>query len=149
MRHSRFGVLDADQGGRTGIGGHPQAWLRRWRPGWASADPPHERGHARGHEYGGAQQEFQSVGQYRRRGRHLERLLYLAGCRVAAAAALAGRDVQVPAAVRLAAGPDTAQVRGVSERNDTASPDDADAERAAGSPTLAPGGGGGKVIVCC
>jgi hypothetical protein len=43
--------------------------------------------------------------------------------------------------------PETVQIRGVSERNATASPDVADAESVTASPTSA-SGGCAKIIVC-
>src|SRR5260370_36303231 len=48
--------------------------------------------------------------------------------------------VQVPAAVGVRVAPETVQIRGVSERNATASPDVADAESVTASPTVACGG---------
>src|SRR5690242_11610045 len=55
--------------------------------------------------------------------------------------------VQVPAAMGVRVGPETVQIRGVSDRNATSGPDVADAVSVTASPTFACGGGG-KVIVC-
>src|SRR5712691_5908922 len=54
---------------------------------------------------------------------------------------------QVPAAVAVTVAPETLHTEGVSERNDTASPEVADAARVTGWPTAA-GGGCPKVIAC-
>ena len=55
--------------------------------------------------------------------------------------------MQVPAAKVVTAEPDAVHTDGVSEVNDTGSPDDADADRVTGTPAVT-GGGGPKVIVC-
>ena len=52
-----------------------------------------------------------------------------------------------PAATVVTAEPATVHTDGVSERNDTGSPDDACADRVTGTPTFA-SGGCPKVIVC-
>src|SRR2546426_164053 len=55
--------------------------------------------------------------------------------------------VHLPGAAVVTVDPDTVHTGGVSEANDTASPDDADADTVTGTPTSAPGGWL-KVIVC-
>ena len=55
--------------------------------------------------------------------------------------------VQVPGLAAVTTGPDTEHTPGVSERNETASPDDADADSLSGRPAVTPAGGR-NVIAC-
>ncbi len=55
--------------------------------------------------------------------------------------------MQAPTAVVITVEPETVHTGGVSEANDTGSPEDADADRVTGSPAFA-GDGGSKLIVC-